>query len=109
MCTLFGSCLAQRLEVSQDVADVNATTNKFRAVIPHVPKNVRPVLADYRDAGQIDDELASPERITGALPSPAEFRSPRFDNSASENELSLNCSVDRRDLEHYSSVVPDVT
>ena len=109
MCALFGSCLAQRLEVSQDVADVNTTTNKFRAVIPHVLKNVRPVPADYRDAGQIDDELAFPERITGALPSPAEFRGPRFDNSACENELSLNCSVDRRDLEHYSSVVPDVT
>ena len=109
MCTLFDPCLAQRLEVSQDVADVNATTNKFRAVIPHVLKNVRPVPADYRDAGQIDDELAFPERITCALQSPAEFRGPRFNNSACENELSLNCSVDRRDLEHYSSVVPDVT
>ena len=109
MRALFGSCLAQRLEVSQDVADVDATTNKFRAVIPHVLKNVRPVPADYRDAGQIDDELASLERITCGLPSPAEFRGPRFDNSASENELSLNCSVDRCDLEHYSPVVPDVT
>jgi hypothetical protein len=108
MCALFGPCLAQRLEVSQDVADVNATTNKFRAVIPHVVKNMRPVPADYSHAGQIDDELASPERITCALPSPAEFRGPRFDNSACENELSLNCSVDRCDLEHYTSAVPDV-
>ena len=108
MCTLFGSCLAQRLEVSQDVADVNATTNEFRAVIPHDLKNVRPVPADYRDAGQIDDELAFPERITGALPNPAEFRGPRFDNSACENELSLNCSVNRCDLKQYTSAVSDI-
>jgi hypothetical protein len=108
MRALFDPCLAQRLEVSQDVADVNATTNELRAVIPHVVKNVRPVPADYSDAGQIDDELAFPERITCGLPSPAEFRGPRFDNSACENELSLNCSVDRCDLEHYSLAVPEV-
>ena len=51
MFVLFGPFLAQRLEISQDVADVNATTNKFHAVIPHVVKNVCPVPADYRDAG----------------------------------------------------------
>jgi len=35
-------------------------TNKLYAVILHVAKNVRPVPADYRDTGQIDDAPASP-------------------------------------------------
>jgi len=61
MCMLFGFCPAQRLKIPHDVADVNATTNKFHAVIHHFVKNVRPFPADYRDAGQIDDELAFPE------------------------------------------------
>ena len=108
MCVAFGLCLAQRLEISQDVADVNTTTNKFHAVILHFVKKGRPLPADYRDAGQIDDELACPERITCALPCSAEFRGPRFGNSACENEFSLNFRVDRCDLQHYSSGVPDV-
>jgi hypothetical protein len=61
MFDLFGPCLAQLLEVSQDVADVDATTNKFHPLIPHVAKNVCPVPADYRDSGQIDHELALPK------------------------------------------------
>jgi hypothetical protein len=109
MVVLFGPCPAQLLEISQDVADVNAPTNKFHSVIPHVAKYMRPVTADYRDSGQIDDELAFSERITGALPSPAEFCGPRLDNSSCENELSLHSGVDRCDLKHYNSAVTDIS
>src|SRR5712692_3992005 len=103
MCMLFGLCPAQRLKIPHDVADVNTTTNKFHAVILHFVKNVCPLPADYRHADQIDHQLASPERITSVLPSSGEFRGPRFNNSACENELSLNFGFDRRDLQHCSS------
>ena len=109
MCMLFGLCPAQRLKIPHDVADVNTTTNKFHAVILHFVKNVCPLPADYRHARQIDHQLASPDRITSVLPSSVEFRGPRFNNSARENELSVNSSVDRCDLEHYSPAVPDVS
>ena len=37
-------------------------------------------IADYRDAGQTDNELVPPGRTTRALPRSTEFRVPKFDN-----------------------------
>jgi hypothetical protein len=103
MCVAFALCLTQRFKVPHDVADVNPATNKFHAVIHHFVKNTRPVPADYRDAGQIDDDLALPERITGASPSCAEFRGPGFNDPARENKLSLSSAIDHCDFQHYVS------
>lgn len=80
--------------VSSRKPDANAMKNRLYAVILHVAKNVRPVPADYRDTGQIDDAPASPKRITYALPSSAEVRGPRFNNSACETEPPLDSSID---------------
>jgi hypothetical protein len=57
-----------------------------------------PPRADYRDAGPVDDELASVARITCLFPGFA--RGPRFNNSARESELSLNSGADG----HFSMV-----
>ena len=51
--------LAKRCEISQHVLHINAPTNKFSPITFHVVKNVRAVLADYRNARQIDEQLAS--------------------------------------------------
>lgn len=99
----FGLCPAQRFKVPHDVADVNPAANKFHAVIHHFVKYTRPVSTDYRDSGQIDDHLASPERIAGALPSSVEFRGPGFNDPARENELSLDFGFDHCDFQHYVS------
>jgi hypothetical protein len=96
-------CLAQRLQIPHHVADVNPATNKFHAVIHHFVKYTRPVPADHCDAGQIDHHLASPERITGSLPSSVQFRGPGFNDPARDNELSLTFGFDHCDFEHYVS------
>src|SRR6267378_1963379 len=48
---------------------------RLDAAILYVAENVRPVPADHRDAGKIDDELASPERIICTRIDPAPFAS----------------------------------
>jgi hypothetical protein len=82
------------------VADVNATADKFHALILHFPQNVPPIPADYRDASQIDDQYPCPKRITCLFPSSAKLCNPRINNSAGEDELSLNLGIDRCDLQH---------
>src|ERR1700756_2459983 len=79
------SNLAKRCEISQHVLHINAPTNKFSPVTFHVVKNLRAVLADHRNACQVHQQLASPERVACTLPCLVEFRRPRPHDSAIEN------------------------
>ena len=103
MYVLFGLCPALSFKIPHHMADVNTTANKFNAVIHHFVKNVLPLRADYSYAGQIDQQLASLERIARVFPGSVEFRGPGFNNPARENELSLNSAIDRCDFQHYVS------
>jgi hypothetical protein len=94
------SNLAKRCEISQHVLHINAPTNKFSPVTFHVVKNLRAVLADHRNACQVHQQLASPERVAGALPGLVELRRPRPNDSTVENESSLSLGFDCCDLQH---------
>src|ERR1700727_3924917 len=94
------SNFAKRREISQHVLHINAPTNKFSPVTFHVVKDVRAILADYGNARQVHEELASPERVACGLPGLVEFRRPRPHDSAVENESSLSLGFDCCDLLH---------
>jgi len=94
------SNFAKCCEISQHVLHINAPTNKFSPVTFHVVKNMRTVLADYRNARQVHEQLASSERVACTLPGLVEFRRPRPDDSAIENESSLRLGFDCCDLQH---------
>lgn len=94
------SNFAKRCEISQHVLHINAPTNKFSPVTFHVVKDARAVLADYGNARQVHEQLASPKRVACALPGLVELRRPRPHDSAVENESSLSLGFDCCDLQH---------
>ena len=98
--TLHLSNFAKRCEISQHVLHINAPTNKFSPVTFHVVKDLRAVLADYRNACQVHQQLASPERVAGTLPGFVKLRRPRPHDSTIENESSLSLGFDCCDLQH---------
>lgn len=94
------SNFAKRCKISQHVLHINAPANKFSPVTFHVVKDVRAILADYGNARQVHEQLASPERVARGLPGLVEFRRPRPHDSAIENESSLGLGFNCCDLQH---------
>jgi len=91
-------------EPPEHVFSQHATAGKLRAISHQFEKRGFSFLAYHRDIAEINDELAIIKILSGSAPGVLEFRCPRCNESALDEQPSLVGRIDDGNLEHAASV-----